>query len=256
MSVKSLETEPDAVHGGCGRGHSGGGIGPAESAGPHHSAAVHQRHRDGRDLMLRPLLLDQRGERLGHALVARVRLDHALGHGWRGGSRPPKMAATAPSVYILGYTSRRRPPDMNCRYAIFALVLVEVVSPERNPRGPDARCRTAWPGGSIRSSPSSGPTFARLRPGPVPRRPHRLPTGLRQRRPRAEGAALAGLGARHRLDLEAVHRDEHSAARSRTASSAWTTTSATTSPSCPTTVPGSRSATCCTTPAASGTTPR
>src|SRR4051812_5492796 len=44
------------------------------------------------------------------------------------GSRPARMAASAGNVYILGYTLRRRTPDMNCRCAIFTLVLVGFAS--------------------------------------------------------------------------------------------------------------------------------
>src|SRR6187399_1773761 len=38
------------------------------------------------------------------------------------------MAASASSVYILGYTLRGRLPDMNCIFAIFTLVLVGFAS--------------------------------------------------------------------------------------------------------------------------------
>ncbi len=64
---EELGDRSHAIHRGRGGGNSGGGVGPAESAGPHHSAAVHQRHRDGGNPVLRPLLLYHRGERPGHA---------------------------------------------------------------------------------------------------------------------------------------------------------------------------------------------
>src|SRR4051794_1237253 len=45
------------------------------------------------------------------------------------GSRLARIAASAGNVYILGYTLLGRPPDMNCRSAIFTLVLVGLTSP-------------------------------------------------------------------------------------------------------------------------------